>query len=179
MDPFRTPGTPGRSCPRCGLGLGTRHVLDVSLDECSDCSGVFVPIDVVPRVLDPLDLGLEVVRTFEPGVPDAETTVRYVRCPRCAGMMNRRLLVRGSSVVVDICRSHGVWFDAHELRRVAELASDHEVLGLDKVAEPERLTERQAERRRKHDSGLVRAAAMERGTLLASLITALTYRFRR
>jgi Zn-finger nucleic acid-binding protein len=178
VDPFRTPGTPGRSCPRCELGLGTRHVLDVALDECTGCTGVFVPIDVVPRVLDPLDLGLEVVRTFAPGEPELETNVRYLRCPRCQAMMNRRLLVRGSSVVVDICRDHGVWFDAHELRRAAELASDHEVIPLDRGAEPERWTVH--EQRRQRDAALVRAASQdERGTLLASLITALTYRFRR
>lgn len=178
MDPFRTPGTPGRSCPRCKLGLGTRRVLDVALDECTGCTGVFVPIDIVPRVLDPLDLGLEVVRTFAPGEPELETAVRYLRCPRCQALMNRRLLVRGSSVVADICRDHGVWFDAHELRRVAELASDHDVIPLDKGAEPERSSAREA--RRQRDAVLVRSAAQdERGTLLASLITALTYRFRR
>jgi Zn-finger nucleic acid-binding protein len=99
-------------------------VLDVRLDECSDCGGVFVPGEIVPRLLDPLDLGLEVVEVFPRGEPAPEDPIRYLRCPRCQAMMNRRLLVRGSNVVVDQCKPHGVWFDAHELRRLAQLSAD-------------------------------------------------------
>lgn len=123
MAPFRVPAAPTRPCPRCGIGLGTRAVLDVRVDECADCTGVFVPGDVMPRLLDPLDLGLEVVGTFPRGEPVPEAPIRYLRCPRCDRMMNRRLLVRGSNVIVDVCKPHGVWFDAFELRRVAELAA--------------------------------------------------------
>ena len=179
MDPFRTPAAPTRPCPRCEIGLGSRHVLDVVLDECADCLGLFVPKDVVPRLVDPLDLGLEVVRTFPPGTPESETTVRYLRCPRCAAMMNRRLLVRGSNVVVDVCQGHGVWFDAHELRRVAELGSEGAVvIPLDRDVEKE--VERQAYLKNRQPSPwMAHVDARDRGTLLANLIQALTHRFRR
>jgi len=123
VDPFRSPAAPSRPCPRCEIGLCTRVVLDVHLDECPDCGGVFVPAALVSRVLDPLDLGLEVVETFPRGAPETELSVRYLRCPRCATVMNRRLLVRGSNVIVDQCQRHGIWFDTHELRRLAELAA--------------------------------------------------------
>jgi Zn-finger nucleic acid-binding protein len=180
-DPFRTPAAPSRPCPRCEIGLGSRHVLDAVLDECADCTGVFVPIDLVPRLVDPLDLGLEVVRTFAPGEPESETTVRYLRCPRCASMMNRRLLVRGSNVVVDFCKGHGVWFDAHELRRVAELGSQGEVtLPLERDPVQEREAEREAYQRKRRTTPWLRSIEpRDRGTLLANLIGVLTHRFRR
>ena len=127
MDPFRTAAAPTWPCPRCAIGLGTRHVLDAVLNECMQCYGVFVPGELVPRLLDPLDLGLEVVETFPPGEPHRDDQIRYVACPRCRELMNRRLLVRGSNVIVDQCPRHGVWFDTHELRRLAELAATTDV----------------------------------------------------
>jgi Zn-finger nucleic acid-binding protein len=130
VDPFRSPAAPTWPCPRCAIGLGTRHVFDAHLHECSSCAGVFVPSEVVPRLIDPLDLGLEVVHTFDPGEPESEPVIRYLRCPRCATIMSRRMLVKGSNVIVDHCNAHGIWFDAHELRRLAELGSRHDLKGL-------------------------------------------------
>lgn len=47
-----------------------------------------------------------------------EATVRYVRCPDCHKTMNRQAFGRISGVIVDVCREHGVWFDAGELAEV-------------------------------------------------------------
>ncbi len=41
--------------------------------------------------------------------------VRYRACPECATMMNRTNYARISGIIVDVCREHGTWFDAHEL----------------------------------------------------------------
>jgi Zn-finger nucleic acid-binding protein len=165
VHPFREPASPSRPCPRCAIGLGTRQVLDVRLDECADCGGVFVPGELVPRLLDPLDLGLEVVEVFPRGVPAPEDPIRYLRCPRCQAMMNRRLLMRGSNVVVDQCKPHGVWFDAHELRRLAELAADRPaaVAGSPAASAPAAAP----------DPRPVVAASLERRSLLERAIDAL------
>jgi Zn-finger nucleic acid-binding protein len=96
---------------------------EVRIDECPSCEGVFVDRDLVPRLLDPGDLGATVVATFPEGEP--EIAIRgpmYVKCPRCRGVMNRRQFATGARVVVDICREHGVWFDTAELRAVAAFA---------------------------------------------------------
>jgi Zn-finger nucleic acid-binding protein len=47
-----------------------------------------------------------------------ETAVRYIQCPTCKRTMNRRAFGRVSGVIVDVCRDHGVWFDAGELSEV-------------------------------------------------------------
>ena len=173
-DPYRTAQAPTRPCPRCGIGLGSRHVLDVVLDECASCTGVWVPAPLVPRLLDPRDLGHEVVAAFEPGLPELETAVRYLRCPRCNAMMNRHLMVRGSSVIVDRCAPHGVWFDAHELRRLAELAARD---GVEIRFKPELPYQADPEIQKAIAAALIRPMnPLDRGTFLSALFQVLLRR---
>ena len=46
--------------------------------------------------------------------------VRYFPCPQCGQLMNRMNFARCSGVIVDVCRGHGTWFDASELRAIIE-----------------------------------------------------------
>ncbi len=46
--------------------------------------------------------------------------VRYLRCPVCRVLMNRVHFAKCSHVIVDVCKSHGTWFDKDELRRIVE-----------------------------------------------------------
>jgi Zn-finger nucleic acid-binding protein len=43
------------------------------------------------------------------------TKVNYIPCPDCGQLMNRNNFAKASGVIVDICKKHGVWFDADEL----------------------------------------------------------------
>jgi Zn-finger nucleic acid-binding protein len=97
---------------------------DARIDECPSCEGVFVEHGVLRRLLDPGDLGGEVLAGFAPGTPELTTRggPMYVKCPRCRGVMNRRQFASGARVVVDVCRGHGIWFDTAELRAVAAFA---------------------------------------------------------
>jgi len=42
----------------------------------------------------------------------------YRPCPVCGALMNRQNYGRKSGVILDICGSHGIWFDLDELPRV-------------------------------------------------------------
>jgi Zn-finger nucleic acid-binding protein len=44
--------------------------------------------------------------------------VRYLPCPTCDEIMNRVNFARVSGVILDVCRPHGAWFDAGELRAI-------------------------------------------------------------
>jgi Zn-finger nucleic acid-binding protein len=125
MNPYRDSAPPqGDLCPRCELGLTPRQVADVTIDECQRCGGVFVPGGLIPRFLDGLDLGGEVMATFPPGTPaNDERGPLYVKCPKCSARMHRRLFAKRAKVILDICRQHGMWFDAHELRAIAVFGS--------------------------------------------------------
>jgi Zn-finger nucleic acid-binding protein len=123
MSPYRDLPTPGRLCPRCGGALTGRSIADAVVEECAGCGGVFVASGIVPRVVDALDLGGEVISTFPPRTPQWPSATSYLRCPHCSVMMNRRLFATGAKVIVDICAHHGIWFDDAELRAVAVFAA--------------------------------------------------------
>lgn len=92
------------------------------------------------RITDALDLGGE-VRSEYPREVRAEPASgpMYLKCPRCAGLMSRRLFAPGAKVVVDQCAAHGTWFDASELRAVADFAAGG---GLERAASEEAASRR-------------------------------------
>jgi Zn-finger nucleic acid-binding protein len=51
-----------------------------------------------------------------------ETEVKYVKCPFCQKIMNRRSYGARSGVVADICERHGIWLDGGELGRIFKWA---------------------------------------------------------
>jgi Zn-finger nucleic acid-binding protein len=168
VNPYREAPAPDRPCPRCGVGLADRPVADVRIGECPRCAGVFVPAHLIPRFLDALDLGGEVMATF----PSTPTTVRppggpmYVKCPRCAVLMNRRQFAPGAKVVVDVCRDHGLWLDDGELRALAGFAAAG---GIERArAEEVEARQRAQSERLRHPApssgGLVGAATQDVGT---------------
>jgi Zn-finger nucleic acid-binding protein len=127
MDPYRNLPSPVRVCPRCGNGLVRRSLADARIDECQICRGVFVETALIARIIDALDLGGEVMTTFprheSHSALESSSGPTYLKCPRCSGIMNRRLFARGSKVIIDLCSEHGMWFDEAELRTVAVFAA--------------------------------------------------------
>jgi Zn-finger nucleic acid-binding protein len=151
--PYREPSAPKAPCPRCGVELSTRLVLDARVDECTRCGGVFVPAALMPRFTDALDLASEVIATF----PEGETVAHpggplYVKCPRCHNVMNRKLFADGAKVIIDECVGHGVWFDDAELRAVAEFVAGG---GMERV---KRAEAEDRERTRRRANGVIETA---------------------
>jgi len=50
--------------------------------------------------------------------PLAEEQVSYIPCVGCGELMTRKRIGSRDGAVVDICRHHGMWFDAGELERI-------------------------------------------------------------
>ena len=147
-------------CPRgCG-NLKALTLGGVALNECEQCSGVWLAPGDFQKVCAEEErravfLGAQsLMKTPSASVP----TVRYVPCPLCAKLMNRINFGKRSGIVLDSCAKHGTWFDADELRRVVEFVRDG---GLDRARaiEKEQLEE---ERRRlsfAHDAAVSGAPA--------------------
>lgn len=114
-----------RGCPACSgrpplrgrtiAGLGR-----VAL-ECARCGGLWLGDDLLRDLVKgqgtlpegftgPLPRAR--LERNRPGVP------LYRPCPECGKLMNRRNYGQGSGVILDVCRDHGLWFDADELARV-------------------------------------------------------------
>ncbi len=107
-------------CPRCAGSLAARLYAELEVEECDQCGGLFLTPLMLDRVIksrnQPTGLRLALpARTMSP-----EQEVHYLHCPICKKLMNRQAFGRVSGVVVDVCRSHGVWFDAGELTQVVQ-----------------------------------------------------------
>lgn len=112
-------------CPRCTTSLTARLVGDIVIDECGKCLGLFLDHVAIKRVIT--DRAQARAEALLGALPRAEVrqTVKpgermYVKCPGCATMMNRKLFAAGAGVIVDVCRTHGTFFDAGELPQIIE-----------------------------------------------------------
>jgi Zn-finger nucleic acid-binding protein len=111
-------------CPRCKHALVGRRIGDVVVHECPDCEGVFLDENAIGLVVD--DPNNTRGAALLDSLPRRKHAVlpgnrkMYVMCPTCGTSMNRRLFASGSGVVVDVCRSHGTFFDAGELPAIID-----------------------------------------------------------
>lgn len=133
------PGAP-LSCPTCRQALDGRVLGGARLDGCARCGGVWTDPVSFKRVCDGHEeraayLGEGSVLP-RPGAHDPSVQpVAYRPCASCGEMMNRVNFAGSSGVVVDVCKPHGTWFDAEELRRILAFIRAG---GLDAARERER-----------------------------------------
>jgi len=115
------------SCPRCFIGLEQKELPnDASFLYCIGCHGCFVPpVDFGAMIRSLASLGDE-----DEELPGAELNVLpagqglhhgvlsfELACPVCAETMKRATFARANEVI-DVCKLHGIWFDAAELSHV-------------------------------------------------------------
>jgi Zn-finger nucleic acid-binding protein len=104
-------------CPVCKQELAVYKDEAGSLFDCDQCGGQFVEHVLLRAMLD---------RHARAPLPDtakklpgsASTRASYVPCPECAALMNRKNFGMTSGVIVDVCKKHGIWFEADGLPRV-------------------------------------------------------------
>src|SRR5258708_4696813 len=152
-----------RGCPRCSGSLEPNRHDEMPFDECAQCGGVCVPRGTLHRVSgareSPIDL-----RAALPDRPlFRETAVRYLQCPACEKVMNRRVFARVSGVIVDVCREDGVWFDAGELQAALDFVVQG---GLEKARRHEEI-ERDEQRRQARARTVVARSTVASPTLRA------------
>ncbi|MBU4272346.1 MAG: zf-TFIIB domain-containing protein [Planctomycetes bacterium] len=116
------------TCPICGKmsRLCSRKIGEVALMECGRCAGFWLGANILEHLVQKAatDFPIEDFRLHS--VPRRTSTLdsssqrgpMYRKCPVCGKLMNRRHFARRSGVIIDICKSHGVWFDADELPRI-------------------------------------------------------------
>jgi Zn-finger nucleic acid-binding protein len=124
-----------RACPRCAAALHARRVGDVVIDECGACLGVFLDHVAVKRVI--VDRAQSRAEALLGALPRVEVNPlpaagqkMYLPCPVCHVVMNRRLFATGTGVIIDVCRTHGTFFDAGELPLIIDFVMNG---GLDKA----------------------------------------------
>ena len=111
------------NCPRCRFRLEPLLIGDAKLSECLECNGVWMTADSFEELCTDHDVQTAILgykgRDRSSVVKEA-SKVSYLPCPVCRELMNRSNFARASGVIIDTCKSHGVWFDADELPRIIE-----------------------------------------------------------
>jgi Zn-finger nucleic acid-binding protein len=108
-------------CPRCREPMQALLLGDTTARECAACGGLWLNPAALQRLSDGRETRAEVVTLLGLRAPTTKTppdVVRYVPCPECGGLMNRKNFAQSSGVVLDVCANHGVWLDRGELERV-------------------------------------------------------------
>jgi Zn-finger nucleic acid-binding protein len=115
LEPIPRSGT--LPCPDCHAAMTALDCGPGAVHDCGMCGGQFVELAALRDLLER--------HAFDSGLPRQRTTariadapVRYVACPVCSALMNRRNFGGASGVIVDVCAKHGTWFDRGELPRV-------------------------------------------------------------
>lgn len=152
-------------CPRCQCTMQDRAIEKISMTECGGCGGLWLGVDTF-RILCEDKQTLEIAtvglarkkRRVHFELTEAEE-VKYVPCPVCKHLMNRRNFGRVSGVIIDTCRECGVWLDNQELNRIIQFI---QAGGLEKGREAERRDREHAERMRK-----ISVPSMKRGSPVA------------
>jgi Zn-finger nucleic acid-binding protein len=114
-------------CPRCRGELVLRELPQASYTECAGCAGIWLDYTSLERVIEARDAAalaalLPPAKAAEGGAPLPDD-VRYLPCPTCGQLMNRKNFAGCSGVIVDYCKGHGMWFDTHELEKVISFVS--------------------------------------------------------
>jgi Zn-finger nucleic acid-binding protein len=111
-----------RACPRCRQALTECQTPDLRYVECLHCGGLWLDEELFERLSKERDRALaSEIRGSGPTTPlqgRRSEEVRYLPCPVCSQVMNRRNFADCSGVILDRCRGHGWWFDAEELERI-------------------------------------------------------------
>jgi Zn-finger nucleic acid-binding protein len=122
-------------CPRCSKPLQTGATKKL----CGSCGGAFLLRKNISDLLESIRAGRatdalasspyrSMFQTTE--TVKQEARIRYLPCPCCGDLMNRTELIVSSQIVVDMCVTDGVWFDAGEIRHATEyIRNRRELLG--------------------------------------------------
>jgi Zn-finger nucleic acid-binding protein len=108
-------------CPRCAELLQSLHLGTTMVRECAACGGLWVNPGTLQKLCDAREEHAGVVSALAVRMPKntAPTdTVRYIPCPQCTKLMNRVNFAHSSGVILDVCKTDGVWLDRGELQRV-------------------------------------------------------------
>lgn len=118
-------------CPRCKGELAECEGEGMRFTECLACGGLWLDEAFFQNLVkERRTQGAAGAQgkafwgssTTQARVP--EETIKYLPCPSCSELMQRRMFGQGSGVVLDWCRGHGVWFDAKELEDVLQWSAD-------------------------------------------------------
>jgi Zn-finger nucleic acid-binding protein len=154
----------GGMCPRCSIALQSLRIDSVEIRECERCGGFWSAIETFENVCADKEKQASIIgfigsyahTNADPPI------VSYVPCPDCSELMNRSNFAKSSGVIVDLCRQHGVWFDAGELPKIIDFV---EKGGMDRVREKEKIEIADQRQRLRDEERRIAMMARRSGTI--------------
>ena len=112
----------GGDCPRCKRPLESIRIETTHVRECASCGGFWTSAQTFESLCADKEAQSAVMNFINTQTLHSRdiAPVSYVPCPDCKQLMNRSNFARVSGIIVDLCKQHGVWFDAEELPKIIE-----------------------------------------------------------
>jgi Zn-finger nucleic acid-binding protein len=125
-------------CPRCNLPLHVLRIAEINIRDCEKCGGLWAGVQTFENLCANKEQQSSVLGFVSNQKHQIEQPgeISYVPCPDCKNLMNRSNFARSSGVIIDLCKKHGVWFDADELPKIIEFINGG---GLARAREMEKL----------------------------------------
>lgn len=116
----------GPSCPRCAAPLHESAIGKHRVIVCTSCSGLWLEHPTVEYLSSYNDAELANAVQRRAGIVVRKMDCSaLVTCPFCRKPMDRRSIeAPGYTTYVDVCKEHGTWFDAGELRQFITIFAD-------------------------------------------------------
>jgi Zn-finger nucleic acid-binding protein len=110
------------ACPGCKTEMRLVRVGPTSMYECPSCASSWLDSETFTALCTNREERGAVANIVgsSASAPQAAPggAIRYVPCPQCTKLMNRTNFGHRSGVIIDVCKGHGAWFEARELRNV-------------------------------------------------------------
>lgn len=161
------------ACPRCEKDLVLADIGGTIIHECGICGGIWLVTEAFQKICvdrdqqDRIIVYPSLAKPIE-REPDTRPKKFYVPCPECGELMNQKNFAGCSGILIDSCKSHGVWLDRQELQKIINFIKDG---GLQKAREME-LGRLKAEQKRleamKHEQNLASLTTSDRTSFLDS-----------
>ena len=109
-------------CPRCKRPLESLRIEATPVRECMGCGGFWTSAETFEAICADKEQQSAVLSFINTRSVESPPTsaISYVPCPDCKQLMNRSNFARSSGVIIDLCKQHGVWFDADELPKILD-----------------------------------------------------------
>ncbi|MCP5046597.1 MAG: hypothetical protein GY940_05470 [bacterium] len=154
-----------RICPRCDnpmqtidLKIGGKFLIE----RCQECLGMFFDPGELEALLDKSVSNVYAVNYLKlDALKNAKRhddfPVTYIKCPVCRKFMNRINFGSRSGVIVDNCKTDGIWLDGGELRQLMEWTKAGGALHNQKVDKENKKIEKEEETRKLREAAIQNA----------------------
>ena len=141
-----TPIPHDKVCPRCQAELRIRALGISDVIECGGCQGIWIRSGAFESICRDAVLNGAVPLPDWPKQPEINTPTGpfYIPCLQCDKLMQHRQFKhnqRTIGVIIDVCRSHGIWLDHRELERITQHIRESGG-AFEPLFAPERISER-------------------------------------